>query len=109
MRRSRWTPGHAGSYRLPYPPVFGGNRAAEWEQRLNGVSYQTISAQGGGINATVSATRDSSPENLLTLAQQRLERLMNEGVTTLEIKSGYGLNAAAEEKNAAGRTPAQPE
>lgn len=78
--------------------VFGGNRAAEWEQRLNGVSYQTISAQGGGINATVSATRDSSPENLLTLAQQRLERLMNEGVTTLEIKSGYGLNAAAEEK-----------
>ncbi|MDU1084860.1 MAG: imidazolonepropionase, partial [Leclercia adecarboxylata] len=44
--------------------VFGGDRAAEWEQRLNGVSYQTISAQGGGINATVSATRDSTPEQL---------------------------------------------
>jgi imidazolonepropionase len=42
--------------------VFGGDRAAEWEQRLNGVSYQTISAQGGGINATVTATRNSSPK-----------------------------------------------
>ena len=78
--------------------VFGGDRAAEWEQRLNGVSYQAISAQGGGINATVTATRNSSPESLLQLAQHRLERLMNEGVTTVEIKSGYGLNAEAEEK-----------
>ena len=78
--------------------VFGGDRAAEWEQRLNGVSYQTISAQGGGINATVTATRNSSPEMLLALAQRRLQRLMNEGVTTIEIKSGYGLNAEAEEK-----------
>ncbi len=78
--------------------VFGGDRAAEWEQRLNGVSYQTISAQGGGINATVTATRSSSAETLLKLAQQRLQRLMNEGVTTVEIKSGYGLNAEAEEK-----------
>ena len=78
--------------------VFGGERAAEWEERLNGVSYQAISAQGGGINATVTATRNSSPESLLRLAQHRLERLMNEGVTTVEIKSGYGLNAEAEEK-----------
>lgn len=78
--------------------VFGGDRAAEWEQRLNGVSYQTISAQGGGINATVAATRASSAETLLTLAQQRLQRLMQEGVTTLEIKSGYGLNREAEAK-----------
>ncbi|MBM7356626.1 UNVERIFIED_ORG: imidazolonepropionase [Enterobacter sp. JUb101] len=78
--------------------VFGGDRAAEWEQRLNGVSYQTISAQGGGINATVTATRASSAETLLTLAQQRLQRLMQEGVTTLEIKSGYGLNHEAEAK-----------
>jgi len=78
--------------------VFGGDRAAEWEQRLNGVSYQTISAQGGGINATVSATRDSTPEQLEQLAQQRLQRLMREGVTTIEIKSGYGLNDEAEEK-----------
>ncbi|MND52984.1 Imidazolonepropionase [compost metagenome] len=78
--------------------VFGGDRAAEWEQRLNGVSYQTISAQGGGINATVTATRASSAETLLTLAQQRLQRLMQEGVTTLEIKSGYGLNHESEAK-----------
>jgi len=78
--------------------VFGGDRAAEWEQRLNGVSYQTISAQGGGINATVSATRDSTADQLEQLAQQRLERLLREGVTTVEIKSGYGLNDEAEEK-----------
>lgn len=78
--------------------VFGGDRAAEWEERLNGVSYQAISARGGGINATVTATRNSSSESLLQLAQHRLERLMNEGVTTVEIKSGYGLNAEAEEK-----------
>ncbi|MCS5448753.1 imidazolonepropionase [Enterobacter huaxiensis] len=78
--------------------VFGGDRAAEWEERLNGVSYQAISARGGGINATVTATRNSSSESLLQLAQRRLERLMREGVTTVEIKSGYGLNAEAEEK-----------
>lgn len=78
--------------------VFGGNRAGEWEQRLNGVSYQQISAQGGGINATVSATRSASDEQLLQLAQGRLERLIKEGVTLLEIKSGYGLDLQTEEK-----------
>ncbi len=78
--------------------VFGGNRAGEWEQRLNGVSYQQISAQGGGINATVSATRSASDEQLLHLAHQRMERLIKEGVTLLEIKSGYGLDLQTEEK-----------
>lgn len=78
--------------------VFGGDRAAEWEQRLNGTSYQSISAQGGGINATVSATRSSTPEALYQLAQARLARMMREGVTTLEIKSGYGLDDENEEK-----------
>ncbi|TCC78357.1 imidazolonepropionase [Citrobacter braakii] len=78
--------------------VFGGNRAGEWEQRLNGVSYQQISAQGGGINATVSATRSASDEQLLHLAHQRMEQLMKEGVTLLEIKSGYGLDLQTEEK-----------
>lgn len=78
--------------------VFGGNRAGEWEQRLNGVSYQQISAQGGGINATVSATRSASDEQLLQLAQGRMERLIKEGVTLLEIKSGYGLDLQTEEK-----------
>lgn len=78
--------------------VFGGNRAGEWEQRLNGVSYQQIGAQGGGINATVSATRSASDEQLLQLAQGRMERLIKEGVTLLEIKSGYGLDLPTEEK-----------
>ncbi|HCB1739221.1 imidazolonepropionase [Citrobacter sp. RHBSTW-00696] len=78
--------------------VFGGNRAGEWEQRLNGVSYQQISAQGGGINATVSATRSASDKQLLHLAHQRMEQLIKEGVTLLEIKSGYGLDLQTEEK-----------
>ncbi|WP_284879457.1 imidazolonepropionase [Citrobacter portucalensis] len=78
--------------------VFGGNRASEWEQRLNGVSYQQISAQGGGINATVSATRSATDEQLLHVAHQRMEQLIKEGVTLLEIKSGYGLDLPTEEK-----------
>ncbi|WP_186295166.1 imidazolonepropionase [Klebsiella quasivariicola] len=78
--------------------IFGGSRAQEWEQRLNGVSYQTISANGGGINSTVRATRDSSEAELLALAQPRLARLLREGVTTLEIKSGYGLDLQNERK-----------
>lgn len=78
--------------------VYGGNRAQEWEQRLNGVSYQQISAQGGGINATVNATRATDIEPLQQQAQRRLDALMREGVTTLEVKSGYGLNLDAEEK-----------
>lgn len=78
--------------------VFGGNRAGEWEQRLNGVSYQQISAQGGGINATVSATRSATDEQLLHVAHQRMKQLIKEGVTLLEIKSGYGLDLPTEEK-----------
>ncbi|QBM22568.1 imidazolonepropionase [Citrobacter arsenatis] len=78
--------------------VFGGNRAGEWEQRLNGVSYQQINAEGGGINATVSATRSATDEQLLHLARQRMEQLIKEGVTLLEIKSGYGLDLQTEEK-----------
>ena len=78
--------------------VFGGNRAGEWEQRLNGVSYQQISAQGGRINATVAATRSATDEQLLHVAHQRMEQLIKEGVTLLEIKSGYGLDLPTEEK-----------
>lgn len=78
--------------------VFGGNRAYEWEQRLNGVSYTELSQRGGGINATVSATRASSEDALFAISQQRLQALLDEGVTTLEIKSGYGLDLANEEK-----------
>ncbi|AUZ04860.2 MULTISPECIES: imidazolonepropionase [Vitreoscilla] len=78
--------------------VFGGSRANEWEQRQNGVSYQDISAQGGGINATVQATRAISETDLFTLSQKRLQSFLHEGVGLIEIKSGYGLDLATEAK-----------
>ncbi|MCX4025664.1 imidazolonepropionase [Endozoicomonas sp. SM1973] len=71
--------------------VFAGNRADEFEQRLEGVPYETIAKQGGGILSTVIATRSASEEALLKLALPRLDALIAEGVTTVEIKSGYGL------------------
>ena len=71
--------------------VFAGNRAGEFEQRLNGVPYQTIAEQGGGILSTVRATRAASEAQLLALALPRAEALIRDGVTTIEIKSGYGL------------------
>lgn len=78
--------------------VFAGNRANEFEQRLNGVSYQEIAANGGGIASTVKATREASHEALFVLAKNRLNSLFKEGVTTVEIKSGYGLNTDTEIK-----------
>jgi imidazolonepropionase len=72
--------------------VYGGNRAAEWEQRLLGVPYQQIAAQGGGIVSTVRATRALDDAQLAAASLPRLQALMAEGVTTLESKSGYGLN-----------------
>ncbi|MBI6548695.1 imidazolonepropionase [Xenorhabdus lircayensis] len=78
--------------------VFGGNRASEWEQRLNGASYEEISAKGGGINSTVNATRKSSAHQLEVSSQKRLDALIAEGVTTIEMKSGYGLDLENEEK-----------
>ncbi|MFV3404702.1 MULTISPECIES: imidazolonepropionase [Pseudomonas] len=78
--------------------VFGGNRSGEFEQRLQGVSYAEIAAQGGGIASTVRATRAASEEALLASARQRVQALMRDGVTTLEIKSGYGLDLAGERK-----------
>ena len=78
--------------------VFAGSRAHEFEQRLNGVSYEAIAQQGGGILSTVNATRAASEEALLQLACQRAQVLIDEGVTTLEVKSGYGLDLATESK-----------
>ncbi|UVM22308.1 imidazolonepropionase [Pseudomonas wadenswilerensis] len=78
--------------------VFGGNRSGEFEQRLQGVSYAEIAAQGGGIASTVRATRAASEDELLASARQRVQALMRDGVTTLEIKSGYGLDLASERK-----------
>lgn len=78
--------------------VFAGNRAREFERRLQGESYQAIAEQGGGIATTVSATRAAEPEQLYVSAKQRLDALYAEGVTTVETKSGYGLDLAAELK-----------
>lgn len=78
--------------------VYGGNRAHEFEQRLNGLSYSEIAKAGGGIISTVRATRNASENELLGLALPRLDNLMAEGVTTVEIKSGYGLDVDTEMK-----------
>jgi imidazolonepropionase len=78
--------------------IFGGNRAAEFEQRLQGIDYQQIARQGGGINSTVNATRAASETELLSGAMARARRLLAEGVTTFEVKSGYGLDVANEVK-----------
>jgi len=72
--------------------VFGGDRSAEFEKRLNGVSYAQIAAEGGGILSTVRATRAADENELLVSARRRLSHLLAEGVTTVEIKSGYGLD-----------------
>lgn len=76
--------------------VYGGNRANEFEARLNGASYEDIARAGGGIVATVRATRLASEDELLAQSGPRLDALLAEGVTTLEIKSGYGLSLASE-------------
>ncbi|PWB32101.1 imidazolonepropionase [Pseudomonas sp. SDI] len=78
--------------------VFGGNRSGEFEQRLQGVSYAEIAAAGGGIASTVRATRAASEDALYASALRRVQALMRDGVTTLEIKSGYGLDLASERK-----------
>jgi imidazolonepropionase len=72
--------------------VYGGDRAAEFELRLQGASYEDIARAGGGIRSTVAATRAASDAQLLASATQRARALMNGGVTTLEVKSGYGLS-----------------
>ena len=76
--------------------VYGGNRAGEFEMRLHGVSYADIARAGGGIKSTVAATRAATEDDLLASATRRARALLAEGVTTLEVKSGYGLNAATE-------------
>ncbi len=78
--------------------VFAGSRADEFEKRLNGMSYKEIAEQGGGILSTVNATREASFDELLALAETRVNTLMKEGVTCIEIKSGYGLNTETEIK-----------
>ena len=76
--------------------VFGGDRAAEFEQRLRGATYEEIALAGGGIMSTVRATRDASADELFAAALPRLNALAAEGVATIEIKSGYGLDCDTE-------------
>ncbi|MGK9415997.1 imidazolonepropionase [Pseudomonas cedrina] len=78
--------------------VFGGNRSGEFEQRLQGVSYAEIAAKGGGIASTVHATRAATEDELFVSAEKRLRSLLRDGVTTVEIKSGYGLDLVNERK-----------
>lgn len=78
--------------------VWGGSRADEWEMRLGGASYEEIARRGGGILSTVKATREAGDTELYASARARIEHLMQQGVTTLEIKSGYGLDTATELK-----------
>ncbi|WP_201606377.1 imidazolonepropionase [Psychrobacter okhotskensis] len=78
--------------------VYGGNRSNEFEARLQGASYQDIAAQGGGIVSTVSATRVANEEELFAQSEKRLLALIKEGVTSVEIKSGYGLDLETERK-----------
>jgi imidazolonepropionase len=78
--------------------VFGGNRANEFEMRLNGATYEQIAKAGGGIVSTVKATRETPLETLIEQALPRLDCFINEGITTIEIKSGYGLDTKTEVK-----------
>ncbi len=78
--------------------VYGGNRVDEFEKRLCGVSYEDIARAGGGIQSTINATRAADAAELRAAAAVRAKRLMSEGVTTIEVKSGYGLDLAGERR-----------
>ncbi len=78
--------------------VFGGDRSAEFEQRLQGASYEDIARSGGGILSTVRATREATPDALFESAMRRVRMLEADGVATVEIKSGYGLDIDSEIK-----------
>jgi len=78
--------------------IYAGDRAVEFEQRLQGISYAEIAKAGGGILSTVRATREATQQQLYDAALKRIRALMQEGVATFEIKSGYGLDIATEEK-----------
>ena len=78
--------------------VWAGSRSHEFEMRLNGASYEEISAAGGGIFSTVAATRKASEDDLLATAQDRARHFLKQGITTFEVKTGYGLDLANELK-----------
>ncbi len=104
--RYRSLPVHNAQGRLVTPglidchthAVFAGHRAAEFEQRLQGASYEDIARAGGGIMSTVTATRGASEDTLLAMALPRIDQLIASGATTIEVKSGYGLTIEDELK-----------
>ena len=77
-------------------PIFGGDRSQEFKLRLNGESYQSIAAKGGGIQSTIKATRAASDQDLTAGLKQHLQDFLRQGITTVEVKSGYGQNAEQE-------------
>ena len=79
--------------------AFAGDRSAEWDWKQQGLTYQEIAARGGGIISTVKATRACSDSELLELMQNRANRFVEQGITTLEVKSGYGLDLESEMKS----------
>lgn len=78
--------------------AFAGSRADEFRQKLRGIGYEEIAKKGGGINTTVTAVRSSSFEELVNIIKPRIDHFISQGITTLEIKSGYGLNSENERK-----------
>ena len=78
--------------------AFAGSRADEFRQKLSGIGYEEIAKRGGGINTTVSAVRTANFEELVNIIKPRIENFISQGITTLEIKSGYGLNFENERK-----------
>lgn len=90
--------GYPGFVECHTHTVFAGDRAEEFDYRLQGHSYQQISAKGGGILTTVKAVRSATPASLTALSQERVNNFVKQGVTTLEIKSGYGLDFENEAK-----------
>ncbi|MBK9099423.1 MAG: imidazolonepropionase [bacterium] len=78
--------------------AFAGSRADEFRQKLNGIGYEEIAKKGGGINTTVTAVRSSSFKDLVKIIKPRIDHFISQGITTLEIKSGYGLNFGNERK-----------
>ena len=79
-------------------PMFGGDRSHEFVKRLDGASYTEIAEAGGGIKYTVSQTREASLEDLTEIAYKNIKRFLSNGVTTVEVKSGYGLSVEEELK-----------
>ena len=88
-------------------PVFAGNRAGEFERRVEGATYAEIAASGGGIRSTVRQTREASDDDLLAAGRRYADWFLRGGTTTIEAKSGYGLSTRSRNQNPADHSPTQ--